>query len=629
MKDNHIEIKTDIDSQKYRKLSDREHILLRSATYLGSKDHVESEEYFLENEKFVTKKVEYVPGFLKIINEILDNSIDEAVRSNFKFANKIFIDITNSSVEIIDNGRGIPVEKMKGIDEYIPVVLFTEAKAGSNFEDGNRTTIGMNGLGGTITNVFSKKFKVTTYDGKKKLVLECINNNETNKFKISESNRQGTEVYFEPDLSRFGLKKIEEIYIKLIEQRLYFMSIIYPLIKFTLNKEKIKVSSIDSFIKTFSENYEIIKSENYFIALTSNETDDFKFLSFVNGILISEGGNHINYVMNEIISRMREKLIKKHPEIKPGDIKNKIRVIVFFNNFIDPKFNSQTKDTITNSISEIREYLGDINWEKLVQQILKNETIIDPIVEIYKIKEEFKKRQDLKGLSSNKKISVEKYLPPIGEKKYLTLCEGDSALSSTISILGRKEFGYFPLRGKPLNVIDGHIGKITTNEEIKNIISILGIDISKEVKEMNYENILIASDQDLDGILIRGLLLTFFYKYTPLLLKAGKIKYLKTPMIMLKKKGKIEHWFFNFNEYNKWLESNDVHEYEFSYMKGLGSWNKNDLQYIINKDGLSRLIETFELDKSAKESITYWMGSEYSDKRKEFLRGKEFNINML
>ena len=205
----------------------------------------------------------------------------------------------------------------------------------------------------------------------------------------------------------------------------------------------------------------------------------------------------------------------------------------------------------------------------------------------------------------------------------------NSAVSGLIPILGRKDFGYFPLKGKPLNVIDGHVGKITTNEEIKNIITILGIDISKEVTEMNYENILIASDQDLDGILIRGLLLTFFYKYTPLLLKAGKIKYLKTPMIVLKKKGKIEYWFFNFNEFNKWAEEHNAEEYDSHYYKGLGTWKKEDLQFIIQKVGMDKFVETFELDKLTKESITHWMGGEYSDKRKEFLRGKEFDLQKL
>jgi len=519
---------------------------------------------------------------------------------------------------------------MKGTEQYIPVVLFTEAKAGSNFDDKDRTTIGLNGLGSTITNVFSKKFRVITQDGKKKLILDCINNNASHKVKLTESTKKGTEVYFEPDLERFGLKEIDSIYIKLIEQRLYFLSIIYPEIKFTLNNDKIKIGTVDSFIKTFSENYEIIKGEKYFISITPNDVDDFRCLSYVNGLFIKEGGNHVSFVMNEIVTRVREKISKKHPDIKPGDIRNKMRLIVFFSDFNNPKFNSQTKETLTNSSTEIRDYLGEIDWDKFTQKILKNDFIIDPIVEIYKIKEEFKKRQDLKSLSNgNKRINVEKYLPPISTNKYLCLGEGDSAISGIIPVLGRKDVGYFPLRGKPLNVEDIAISKMVNNEEIKNIITILGIDISKEVSDMNYENILIAADQDLDGILIRGLILTFFHKFTPILLKAGRIKYLKTPMIVLKRKNKIENWFFNFNEYNEWLKTNSLENLDFKFYKGLGTWKKEELQFIIQQIGLDKLVETFEFDETSKETISHWMGNAYSDKRKEFLRGREFNIERL
>lgn len=620
MKDNHIEIKTD-----------REHLLLIPEMYIGSMSNTEIEDFFLEEDKFVLKKIEYIPSLLKIISEIIDNSIDESIRSNFQYSNKISIDITDTSISIIDNGRGLPVKIISGTEMYMPEAAFTLARSGSNFKDKEtKKEIGTHGIGSFATNVFSKKFEVTTYDGKKKFHMICKNNNDgSHKCKVSDSARMGTEIYFEPDLARFKLSKLTQSYKDVIKQRLIFLSISYPLIKFSFNGEKIKSLSENNFISMFGSEFESYKSENYFFALLPSNTDNFKFFTYVNGLHMSQGGQHVDIIMYEIVRGIRERLSKKHPEIKPGDIRNKLQLIVFFNNFTNPKFNSQTKEILTNTPSEIKEYMGEVAWDKICDKIYRNEAIIEPIVEIYKIKEEFKKRQDLKGLSSTKKISVEKYLPPIGEKKYLTLCEGDSAVSSTISILGRKEFGYFPLKGKPLNVIDGHVGKITTNEEIKNIISILGIDISKEVKEMNYENILIASDQDLDGILIRGLLLTFFYKYTPLLLKAGKIKYLKTPMIMLKKKGKIEHWFFNFNEYNTWLESNDVHEYEFKYLKGLGTWKKEDLQYIINKAGFDKFVETFELDKTAKESITHWMGSEFSDKRKEFLRGKEFDLQKL
>jgi DNA gyrase/topoisomerase IV subunit B len=620
MKSNDIEIK-----------NDRDHLLLIPEMYIGAMSKIETEDYFLDNEKFVYKKIEHIPALLKIIMEIIDNSIDESIRCNFELSNKISIDMTDTSVRVIDNGRGIPIQKIKGTEMYMPEAAFTLARSGSNFKDKEtKKEIGTHGIGSFATNVFSTNFEITTCDGKQKFHMTCKNNNDGNhKCKISESSKQGTDITFFPDVKRFKITKITQVYRDLVRQRLLLLSLSYPKIKFSFNGEKIKTISENNFISMFNESYELIKNEKYFIAITPNDSDDFKFFTYVNGLYMQQGGNHVTHIMNEIISRMREKIVKKYPNIKPGDIRNKMRLIVFFNDFPNPKFNSQTKETLTNSMAEIKEFLGEVDLDKFCNQIYRNASITDPIIEIYKIKEEFKKQQDLKNMSTGtKKIVVEKYLPPIGTHKYFTLCEGDSATGALIPILGRKDFGYLPLRGVPLNVIDAKIGKITDNEEIKNIIMILGIDISQPVIDMSYENVLIASDQDLDGIRIRGLLLTLFHRFTPELLKKGRIKYLKTPMIVLSKKNP-EHWFYNFTEYNDWLKTNSLDGYNFKYCKGLGTWKKEELQYIINKAGFESMVETFEYDKTSKEYISYWMENKHSDKRKEFLRGKEFNINKL
>ena len=153
---------------------------------------------------------------------------------------------------------------------------------------------------------------------------------------------------------------------------------------------------------------------------------------------------------------------------------------------------------------------------------------------MYKIKEEFKNRQELKKVTNNsgKKIIVENYLPPIDNKKYLVLGEGTSATNGILKVLGRKDFGYFLLRGKSLNVLDLPLSKIVQNEELMNIMKILNITIG-DSSNMSYDSVLITSDSDFDGILIRSLLLTFFHKFFPELIKKGKIKYLITPMIIL------------------------------------------------------------------------------------------------
>ena len=363
MKSNNIEL-----------MNDRDHLLLIPEMYIGAMSKIETEDYFLENDKFVYKKIEHIPALLKIIMEIVDNSIDESIRCNFEFSNKISIDMTDISVRVTDNGRGIPIQKIKGTEMYMPEAAFTLARSGSNFKDKEtKKEIGTHGIGSFATNVFSTSFEITTCDGKQKFHMVCKNNNDGNhKCKISESTKQGTDIIFFPDVKRFKITKITQVYRDLVRQRLLLLSLSYPKIKFSFNGEKIKTISENNFISMFNESYELIKSEKYFVAITPNDSDDFKFFTYVNGLYMQQGGQHITYLMNEITSRMKEKIVKKYPNIKPGDIRNKMRLIVFFNEFPNPKFNSQTKEILTNSTQEIRDYVGEIDLEKFCNQLYKN-----------------------------------------------------------------------------------------------------------------------------------------------------------------------------------------------------------------------------------------------------------------
>ncbi|NTW91284.1 MAG: hypothetical protein HGA35_05085 [Erysipelotrichaceae bacterium] len=492
-------------------MSDVEHVLLRPNTYLGSIDETESEEYIFHDDKFSLEKVSYVPGLLKIINEIIDNAVDEGIRTKFEWSNKIKVDITKTSVEIKDNGRGIPIQIMEGTTQYIPEVIFTSTKAGSNFSDDNRITAGTNGLGSTICVIFSKLFRVITHDGKKRFVLTCKDNLSDTKTKITDSATNGTEVYFEPDFARFRLDEFSDVYAKLVYQRLIFLSHTYPEITFWFNGEKIHNTTDKKFINYFIDNYEVVTTGNATIAVGISNTDDFKHLSYVNGLFIRKGGNHIQYISNEIVQALRTKLEKKYKTIRPADIRNKLYVFTFFKNFPNMRFDSQTKETLSNSVSEVKQFLSDINLEKLSKALIKNEEIFFHIEENFKIKEEFLHRKEIaNAVKPTKIVRIENYLAPIGDSKYCVLTEGDSAKGGISAILGRQDYGYFPLRGKPLNVHGTPIGKIAANEELKNVMTILGLDISKPIDDMNFQNVLIASDQDLDGFLIRGGLLAFF-----------------------------------------------------------------------------------------------------------------------
>lgn len=620
---------------KFKVLDDRSHILLRPELYIGSVRHVSSNEFILDNDKIVYKSVNYIPGLIKIINEIIDNSIDEAIRTKFKYSNKIKVNISDTEIIVEDNGRGIPVKKEETTGEYIPVLAWTRAKAGSNFDDAERTTIGQFGVGSVASNIMSKSFYGETSDGENRLSLECSDNAAKVEYKIHKNSQQYTLVKFTPDFKLFeNMTKLDDLHKNIIYTRLLNLSMAYPQIQFIYNGKLIKFTSFAQYIKYYSDNCEILEtpSLNFRIAVYANTSDDFNFVHFINGLNVYEGGNTLNWAVNTIVNGLREKIERKYKNIKPGDIKNKLSIIVFFNNMVNPRFNSQSKTFCSNTPGEFIDNLGTIDWDIFIKKIYKNTSIVDPIIEIFKIKEEFESRKQLKELQStgSRSFYVEKYIAPIKENKYMIFCEGDSAVNSIQPVLGREYFGYLPLKGKPLNCFEVKLSRVIENVEIKSIIEILGLDLTKDKQIMNYENIVFATDADLDGISIRALLLTLFYRFCPDIIKAGKVKFLRTPLITAIKNKKIIDYFFNFDEYNTYLNKHKEHtNIEYHYYKGLGTWEAKDLKPLLIKDGLSNFIVDVNFDVDTDKLIREWMSKETSDIRKEYLKDKHFSIDFI
>lgn len=206
---------------KIIELSDRDWVLIRPGVMLGSVDNKEEELLlFNEDSKLEYQKVNYVPALYKMINEILDNSIDEAVRTNFKFATNIKVTISDTTVVVEDDGRGVPLDSVE--------IAFTKLRAGTNFSEETRaeSSIGTNGVGSAIVNIFSESFIITSFVGTKACELACYDNmgkiNEVKFFKTKK--RNGTVVVFKPDLERLGVERIDETYIKLLSYRLFNIS---------------------------------------------------------------------------------------------------------------------------------------------------------------------------------------------------------------------------------------------------------------------------------------------------------------------------------------------------------------------------------------------------------------------
>ena len=637
-----------MSENKFEVLSGRDQILRRPQMWIGSMDPISRNMFIVNEENVKQQDVTFIPSFRKICDEILDNSID-ALIEDCNSAGSIKVEMDDELVSIEDDGPGIPVVKKKLsdaeikslpeaeakeiMDSYIPEIAWTRLFSGSNFQDSSsKTTIGSHGVGSKATAIFSKKFIGRTDDGKHRCTVKSVDNLDKSSCKVEKSSgKTGTIVEFWPDLERFKLSKIDQVYKDLMYQRLFCLAITFPKIKFTFNKKRISTND-KKFLNMFHENIEYMTFDNGFIGVYPNSNDDFRFFTYVNGLNFTRGGKHIDWISNQIVIPIRDKLEKKYKTIKPADIKNKLTLVVFMRDFANLKFDSQTKETLTNSDSEISQFLnGKVDFEKFAKNILKNESIIDPIVETFKIKEELKARQELKQ-AKKIKVKSDKYFPGIGEKKYLFLVEGLSAGGGLMKCLGRNGKYFYCLRGLALNAYDSSIQKIAANQEIKEVMNILNLDLTKksdEVQNIEFEKIVIATDADVDGINIASMLFGWWYRLCPNLYKQHKIYRLNTPIVIVEDtKENIKNWFFNFNDFKKWEKSNTDKKLKIIYLKGLGSLSTNQLDYIIQKQGFDSLLEEYTIDNMSDEYFKNWLGPD-AEPRKKYMKDYNFDINAI
>lgn len=268
----------------------------------------------------------------------------------------------------------------------------------------------------------------------------------------------------------------------------------------------------------------------------------------------------------------------------------------------------------------------------------------------------------------------------------------NSASGGLSNSLGRDNIGYYELRGVPMNTYEEKILTILSNKELKMLMDIIELDISldkkpestkwflfneqtycnenddilidnyfydvKDIKDniksitkeevnfnhykndtnirrqivdknISYENVVFGTDQDLDGIHIRGLLLAYFMRFAPNLIKEGRIKQLRTPLMILKSGEKIVHFFFTFDEYNKWTEENDYSKYTSKYMKGLGSWKQEEFIQLFDKYGMDFFLDTLEWTDDSMKAVHQWLSLTEVQQRKEYLMNNTFELSKV
>ena len=582
--------------EQFKILTPREHVRERIGMYMGSAAREEVDRFVLGKWKTTV----YIPALSKMIDEILDNSIDEAIRTNFKFANKIDVSIDGDWVMVTDNGRGIPQEEVFDAvtQENIlrPVAAWTRVNAGTSF-DNERVTIGTNGVGSSATNFLSTEFVGRTWQNGNLLEVLCSEGGLKTKVRHKSKAGSGTEVSFKPDFSLFEVDSIQDLdTIQLVEDRLISLQMAFPEITFSFNKKRIQVRDMKRYAEMFSEEGASIileKTDNLSFFFASSN-DGFRTNSFINGVNTRQGGTYVDYVMNGVVEELLALIKKKHKvEVAKSVIKNGLTFVLFARNFTNPKFDSQTKERLTNPLSNVKEHLesSDVHdFKYLAKKIFAANDIIEPIIAAQVAKKMADDRRDaIVAQKKLKKVKVAKHIAANSSDALLALVEGDSAMGFLLKVRDSNKLGAYPLRGVIMNTWDMKASEVLKNKELSELVAILGLDINdpNSVDNMTYGGIATLTDADHDGAgHISPLIIAFFYKFWPRLLTEKRIHVTRSP-IMISTNGKDTKWFFSYEEANEFKSTSKG--YTHRYIKGLGSLTESEYDRVINNPVLDTI----------------------------------------
>lgn len=574
-------------AEKFEVLNDREHVLKRPHIMVGSLSNEEFSMYI--NGKYT--KLNVVPGLLVIAREIIDNSIDEYCRSKGTAANKIKIDMTETSLTVSDNGRGIPIEEYSdsnGVTGWRPVLCWTQLRAGTSFT-GHTLGPSQNGVGSSISNILSNKFIGETWDGKKYCKVTCSNNMAIIDYKITDntSHPTGTKVTVYPDFTRFGVMSYSKDHINAAKERISALASVYPEITFVFNNEKIKTKKPKEYMDIFEKPYVLCERKNFFFGIMPTELDEYYQQCTIEGLYIRNGGTHEQYIVREIANELKDLIKKKHKiDISVAEIKKGFFFVFNARYFPNLKFDSQTKERLTNSEVEVKDYLGVIDYNKIAKQIMNTPEIIDPIIEIKLAKQlAAEKRATTLAQKRQKKLFIEKYIAAKSKdplEKNLYLCEGLSAASQFIKVRNVNKHSCYPLRGMPLNVYGLKELKILENKEMNDTMAILGLKFGMSGKELEanltHRKICLLADADIDGAGgINPLLVNFFYLWPDLFTELKCVYIVPSPRYIIyenyEKKNEKRTYCYNKDEFDRMYKPGKV----MRYIKGLGSLS--DIEY--------------------------------------------------
>ncbi|MFL2570476.1 MAG: DNA topoisomerase IV subunit B [Parvicellaceae bacterium] len=600
------EEKVEYTEDNIRSLDWKEHIRMRPGMYIGKLGDGSAPD----------------DGIYVLVKEVVDNSIDEFVMGNGK---KIEIKIEGDQVVIRDYGRGIPLGKVKDVVSKMNTGGKYDSKA-------FKKSVGLNGVGTKAVNALSNYFKVESIrEGQLKSVEFKRGNVVSEDELISTDQGNGTYVKFIPDSDIFKKFNFRANY---LEQM--FWNYCYLNRGLTIDFNGNKLLSKNG-LKDLLENnmdgdplYPIVhlEGEDIEVAFTHARGYGEDYSSFVNGQHTTQGGTHLS-AFREAIARVIKDFFNKY---EPVDIRQGIVAAVSVK-VMEPVFESQTKTKLGSLEIEpngksVRAFVMDFLKEKLDNFLHRNPAVVKDLEN--KIKQSEKERKELAGI---RKIARERAKKSNLHNKKLRDCkihyndikndrraetsifitEGDSASGSITKCRDVKTQAVFSLRGKPLNSY-GLTKKIVYENEEFNLIQ-AALNIEDDMDSLRYNKIIIATDADVDGMHIRLLLLTFFLRFFPDLVKKKHVFILQTPLFRVRNKKETRYCYSDQEKITalKELGKNP----EITRFKGLGEISPDEFKYFIGEDmRLEPVILT--KDNTIEEILSFYMGKN-TPNRQEFI----------
>ena len=603
-----------------RSLDWKEHIRMRPGMYIGKLGDGSSPD----------------DGIYILLKEVLDNCIDEFVMGAGK---TIEILIKDQEVSVRDYGRGIPLSKV--------VDVVSKMNTGGKYDSrAFKKSVGLNGVGTKAVNALSSAFRVeSNRDNLSKFATFEAGNLIEDAAPLESSKRKGTKVTFTPDTTIFKNYRYRNEYIvKMIKYYVY----LNPGLTIDFNGEKYFSENglkdlLEDIINESDLLYPIVhlRGNDIEVALTHSRTQySEEYHSFVNGQNTTQGGTHLLAFREAVVKTVREFFGKNYDA---SDIRKSIIAAVSIK-VMEPVFESQTKTKLGSTdmggdMPTVRTYIVDFLSTQLDNYLHKNPQVAEQVQR--KIIQAEKERKELSGIRKlarerakkaslhNKKLrDCRVHLPDLKKDRRLDstlfITEGDSASGSITKSRDVNTQAVFSLRGKPLNSFGMSKKIVYENEEFNLLQAALNIEDSLE--DLRYNNIVIATDADVDGMHIRLLLITFFLQFFPELIKEGHLYILQTPLFRVRDKKET---FYCYSEQERREAVTKLKgKPEITRFKGLGEISPDEFKYFIGDD---IRLDPVMLDKQTtiEELLLFYMGKNTPDRQKFIIENLKVELDFV